>query len=484
MGHPIRSPPMQSAIRTASAVVLLAGPVLLAFRSGGYFADPRLVAGIVAWILAALAFVTCRRPFPVTAAGRLAVGGLAALTVLVGLSILWAPIAGTAQSDLQRLLLYLGALLAGVALLRGRMGLRTVEPALAAGIVVVIAYALSARLLPGLIDQEASRSAAGRLEQPLTYWNAVGALAAVGFLLALRVAGDRSRERWMSACGAASAVLLALGVYLSFSRGALVALLLGVVVIAVVSRERPQLRVLAAVAAGSVIACVAGGLLPGVRALEGSLSAREAQGALMLVVLLAVMAGTALVAAKLRESGPAGEVNVPWAVAALAVVVVVGGFLVVAAGSGSSNGQPRYGADTRRLASFESNRYEYWKVAGKMFADDPLAGQGSGSFRVVWRRERTIDDPALDAHSLPVETAAELGIAGLLALLAFVGGGAWATVSLVRRRRAEATGAAAALSAMLLHTAVDWDWEMPALALVGVLLLAAVVAALDESQAP
>ena len=473
---------MRPAIRTGAAAVLLAGPVALAFRSGGYFAEPRLAAGIAAWLLAAIGFAIGGGPLPRTAPGRLAVAGLAALTALVGLSILWAPIAGLAQSDLQRLLLYLGAMLAGVCLLRGRTGLRTVEPALAAGILVVVGYALSARLLPGLIEQDASRSAAGRLEQPLTYWNAVGALAAIGFVLAVRVAGDRTRKRWLAACAAAAAVPLAVGVYLSFSRGALLALLLGVVVIVVAGPDRAQLRVIGSTAAAAVAACIAAGLLPAVRALEGTVGAREGQGAVMLLVLATTMAISALAAARLRAGAPGGAFRVPWVAAAAAGVVIVGGFLVVASGAGSKNGQPRYGADTRRLASFESNRYEYWKVAGGMFAGAPVAGEGSGAFRVVWRRERPIDDPALDAHSLPVETAAELGLLGLLAFGAMVGGVAWSTARLLGRRRAEAVGAAASLSAFVLHSAVDWDWEMPTLALVAVLLAAAVVAALDEAQ--
>ena len=483
-GDPIRSPPMRQALRTGSAIVLLAGPAVLAFRSGGYFSEPRLAAGVAAWLLAAIGLATASGPLPKSTPGRLAVGGLAALTALVGLSILWAPIAGTAQADLQRLLLYLGAMVAGVTLLRGRLGLRTVEPALGAGILVVILYALSDRLLPGLVDQAASRSAAGRLEQPLTYWNAMGALAAVGLVLALRVAGDRTRERWLALAGAASAVPLAVGVYLSFSRGALLALLLGVLVLVTASADRAQLRVVGSSIAAGVLACVGAGILPAVRALEGSESSREIQGLLMLGLLIVLSAASALAAGRLRRAAEPGEFRVPALVVAGLAAVLVGGVLVVASGSGSQDGQPRVGADTRRLASFESNRYEYWKVAGEMFVARPLIGEGSGSFRVVWRKDRTIDDPALDAHSIVVETAAELGLVGLLALVVFVGGAGWAAVSLTKRRRVEGAGAAAALSALALHSVIDWDWEMPALALVGVLLVAGVITALDEAQAP
>jgi hypothetical protein len=473
---------MRRALRTAAAVVLLAGPALLAFRSGGYFAEPRLAAGAVAWLLAAIGMAVGASSVPRSTPGRLAVGGLAALTALVGLSILWAPIAATAQADLQRLLLYLGAMVAGVSLLRGRAGLRTVEPALGSGILVVIAYALSDRLVPGLVSQEASQSAAGRLEQPLTYWNAMGALAAVGLVLALRVAGDLTRERWLALTGAAAVVPLAVGLYLSFSRGALLALLLGVLVLVVVSADRTQLRVTGSCLVAGVLACVAAGLLPAVRALEGSPSSRELQGAAMVALLVLLMVACALAAGRLRSAPPAGSFRFPAAAAAAAAVVLAGGFLLVASGSGSQDGQPRVGADTRRLASFESNRYEYWKVAGEMFTDRPLLGEGSGSFRVVWRREREINDPALDAHSLLVETAAELGLVGILALGAFAGGAGWSTVRLLRRRRTEAVGAAGALAALALHSAVDWDWEMPALALVGVLLVAAVAGALDDLQ--
>ncbi|MFM9127229.1 MAG: hypothetical protein ACKOTA_06685, partial [Solirubrobacterales bacterium] len=330
-----------------------------------------------------------------SAPGRTAAGGLAALTALVGLSILWAPIAATAQADLQRLLLYLGALVAGIALLRGRMGLRTVEPALGAGVLLVIVYALADRLLPGLVSQEASRSAAGRLEQPLTYWNAMGALAAVGLVIALRVAGDGTRERWLALAGAAAAVPLAVGVYLSFSRGALLALLLGVLVLVVGSADRTQLRVIGSSAVAGVLACVAAGLLPAVRALEGAQSSRELQGAVMLLVLVALMSASAFAAARLRSAAAAGSFRVPAVAAGALAVVLVGGLLVVASGSGSQDGQPRVGADTRRLASFESNRYEYWKVAGGMFVGHPLAGEGS------LQRPNCREEPGGDAGQHP-----------------------------------------------------------------------------------
>ena len=172
---------------------------MLAFFTGGFTDEPRLWAGIVAWTLAGLGALLA--PLPRARAGWAAVAALAALWAWTALSIGWAPLSDAALADAQRLALYTGALLAAFLLL-GTVA-RAVEPALAAGSLVVIGYGLAGRLLPGVIEQSASRTAFGRLEQPLTYWNATGALAAIGLVLAVRLAGDATRPAWLRAGAAA-----------------------------------------------------------------------------------------------------------------------------------------------------------------------------------------------------------------------------------------------------------------------------------------
>src|SRR5439155_5817997 len=137
-----------------------------------------------------------------------------------GASIAWAPLSSPATDDFVRLLLYVGAFVVAMALLRDRAIARFVEPALALGAAVVIGYGLSGRLLPGLIHLAHSLKAGGRLEQPITYWNAEGALAAVGFVLCARLAGTPARPAPVRVLAAAASAPLGLGVYLSFSRGA------------------------------------------------------------------------------------------------------------------------------------------------------------------------------------------------------------------------------------------------------------------------
>jgi O-antigen ligase len=106
----------------------------------------------------------------------------------------------------------------------------------------------------------------------------------------------------------------------------------------------------------------------------------------------------------------------------------------------------------------------------RTFAHHPVAGVGAGGFAVEWLRERDIAETVRDAHSLYIETAAELGLVGLAALALLVAGGIRTTA--VALRRGETAAAAAALATWALHAALDWDWEMPALTLVAVVLLA------------
>src|SRR6202035_3073240 len=123
------------------------------------------------------------------------------------------------------------------------------EPAMAAAALIVIGYGLSERLLPGVLKFAHSLSAQGRLEQPLTYWNAMGEVAALGFVLCAALAGDASRSARLRAAAAAAAARLGRGLYVTFSRGALFACAAGLVALVVLVPRREQLR--------AVSACVA-----------------------------------------------------------------------------------------------------------------------------------------------------------------------------------------------------------------------------------
>ena len=110
------------------------------------------------------------------------------------------------------------------------------------------------------------------------------------------------------------------------------------------------------------------------------------------------------------------------------------------------------------------NRPHYWHVAWKEYRLNPVLGSGAGTFDAYWLRYRPVGSFARDAHSLYVETLAELGPLGLVLVLV-----ALATPFAGVRRRVEPLPAAAAggYVAFVVHLAVDWDWELPAVTLAG-----------------
>ena len=169
-----------------------------------------------------------------------------------------------------------------------RAAARALEPLAAAGTLIVVGYGLSGRLLPGLVTEHPQVSAAGRLDQPLTYWNAMGALAAIGLVLCARLAGDRERPRALRAAAAAVAVPLGMGCYLSFSRGALAALAAGLLALVCSSPRtsgRPAARRRLVVGSGRGRRARRAASPRRARA-RGSLGTREREGAIVLAVAL------------------------------------------------------------------------------------------------------------------------------------------------------------------------------------------------------
>jgi hypothetical protein len=470
---------MSRAVLIGARVVLLVGPTALAFFTGGYFDEPRVWAGLVVWLLVALAAVIHGRSLPRARSAWLALAGLAALAAWTLASTAWAPIAGNAYHAGQTAVLYLGALLAAAMLFRVGWQ-RAVEPALAAGTLIVVGYGISGRLLPGLLHFSRSVSARGRLEQPLTYWNAMGELAALGFVLCARLVGDRDRDPRLRAAAAAASAPLGLGLYLSFSRGALFACAAGIVALIVLAPRREQLEGLIVTIAAGALSAAAAAPFGGVTSLTGAASTREWQGAVVLVLLLVIMA-VAFSAQWVLQRRPSdgGRLPLPRAAPWLATALIcagLGGAIVVGAKEGSA---ATVGGGASRLTTLQSNRYAYWRVAFRAFKHEPVRGVGAGGWSVWWLRYRPFSESAADAHSLPFQTLAELGVVGLALLLTFAGGVALAAARAMRARPGLAAGPVAALVVYLVHSPLDWDWQMPALSLV-VFVLAGLVLALTE----
>ena len=113
---------------------------------------------------------------------------------------------------------------------------------------------------------------------------------------------------------------------------------------------------------------------------------------------------------------------------------------------------------------FGANRPHYWHVAWHEVQLNPVLGSGAGTFERYWLLYRPVGSFARDAHSLYLETLAELGPIGLVLLLAALG---LPLLVLRGRRDPMLATAAAGYVAYLVHTGVDWDWELPVVTLCG-----------------
>lgn len=459
---------------------MLAGPTALAFFSGGYFDEPRAWAGLGAWVLVAIGLLAQPRPLPRERYAWLAVGGLGLFAGWTLLSITWAPLRGSAYHAGQIAVLYVGALLAGAVLFRSPGAVRAVEPALAAGALVVIGYGLSERLLPGLLHFARSVSARGRLDQPLSYWNAMGELAALGFVLCARLAGDASRRRGVRAAAAAAAGPLGMGLYLSFSRGAVFACAAGLVALFVLAPRREQLRALILVLLAGGLAALASSQFRGVTALSGAKSSRELQGAIALGLLALIMVSAALFQWLSTRRERSSAIRMPRRAAVIALATICAGLgLAIAVGAKERSARP-LGASATRYATLQSNRYAYWSVALRAFRAEPLRGVGAGGWQVYWLRYRSVNEFARDAHSLPLQTLAELGVVGLALLSTSLAGVALKSRAVHRVVPGVAAGPIAGIVVYGAHAPLDWDWQMPAVTLVAIALAGALIALGEE----
>ncbi len=125
--------------------------------------------------------------------------------------------------------------------------------------------------------------------------------------------------------------------------------------------------------------------------------------------------------------------------------------------------------------SFYYRRHIYaWTF--QIFLDHPLLGTGPGTFPLMLGRYQKIPYVSgLYAHNHYLQTAAEMGLFGLLLLLTLLGWLFWRGFKIVSRlspltvERSIAVSLLAALLASAVHAGFDFDWSYPAIAVAVVL---------------
>ena len=457
--------------RIGTASVVAACVVALALADGGYFPTTWGLL-LLAFALAAGIAAIVSDTFEVGWRDLAFVTGLAAFALWQLASIFWSDGADAPVLEAERTVIYVtavAALFLGVRRARAEtfvagVGLGTVLAALV-GLVVHLAFSDSS-------------VTAERLAQPIGYANADGLLAGLGLVFAL-AAASRGRIPIRVAASAAS-VPLAAGLYLSLSRGAILATALGIACMLAVDPRRIEAAATALVLLVPVTVALALALHSPVGAGGSSSGDLSTAGRRLLaeLFLLGLFAGAAAVVATRVERRIAlsartrGQLHAGFGVVcAILLVLALGaaGGPVRAARDvvdsfAASAPRAASGPSARLVSGSGSFRDDYWEVAWEAAKREPVHGTGAGSFERLWLADRPIDQDVRDAHNLYLEVLAELGLVGLVILCLTL---AVPLTAVARVRTGTFMPAAVgAYAAFLAHASLDWDWEVPALTVV------------------
>jgi hypothetical protein len=472
-----------------AALMLLPGALIVftGFNAGGYFpATPAIVCVVLTQILL-VRILQARSPFEGFAPATLvAVTALGLYTLMTLASALWSHAASRALIEFDRAWMYLLVLVLFGTVRASTENLRRLIWGLSAGASIVCLAGLTSRVLPN-VWHTAPSVANQRLSYPVTYWNTLGLLAALGIVLSFHITCSLQERRPARILAAAVTPLLAATLFFTFSRGAIAAGAIGLLVYVLVARPSGLLTgALATLPATAVLVLVAyhANLLD---TIDPTTPAAVSQGhrvALVAGVCAIVCAGLRLLFAIAVDPRLRRHAGRAWigrgaraatlggvSVLAIAAILALGVPHSVAhdwsrfmsgAGTHGSNG------DLRARLSDPSNdgRTDLWRVALHGFSASPLHGYGAGMYQTLWDRNRPHFAYVINAHSLYLQAMAELGIPGLALLLILLGA---VFVGLARRAhgpRRSLYGALLALCAVwALRAGVDWDWEMPVVTL-------------------
>jgi hypothetical protein len=471
---------------TAAAVAF--GPVLgLAIAQGGYFPAAWGWASVPLLWSAAVALII-RAQLRLSRAEVFFLVSLTGFTGWVALSTAWSTAPAESVLETERTLIYLAAVLAVLVIARTRSAPHVLGGIVAA-VSLIAAFSLSTRLFPDYVGVY-DGSGGYRLAEPIGYWNGLALFTAMGAVLALGFAA-RGRSIAVRAVCAALLVLLLPTMYFTYGRAAWIALAAGLLAAVVADPRRLQLiATLIAIAPLPAGAILIASRERGLTRAGSPLALAAHDGHHLALVLAGLAALNAVVSAAVALSerrlriGHHTRQLFAVAVSTVAVVGVAlvlvrhGGPVQIAIRAYASFKAPPPHATTdlnQRLLNFSGNgRADLWRLAWDDARSHPLLGAGAGTYERYFLARQPVNVGFVrDAHNLYVETLAELGPVGLALLLALLLSPA---LALRRSRRHSLVPAAlGAYVAYLVHAAVDWDWELPAVTLVGLLCAAAIV---------
>jgi hypothetical protein len=482
----------------AASVALAAGFAATAFlaEAGGDLARTTYVE--IAWIVAAglVVAVSIAVARPGRIGGWLALAGFAALTAVTAASILWSVAPDLSWVETNRVLTYLWAFAAAVALAHlVPRGWAHVLRAIALAAFAIVAYALITRVFP---ESLAKGEIYARLGAPYEYWNALGATAAVAVPAGLWLGTRRSGYGPANALAYPLLGLLFVALFLSYSRGALAVsgavILLWIVLVPLRLRTVTLVAVSIAGAAPVIAWALSRDAFTenDVPMLVRSSAAPEFGVFLLAMTISLLIVGVTIhFRVARRPPGVPARMRIGLAAALVAALVPVGLAVALATSDRGLKGTVVANVESLtsttakteggpgRLTQASSTRGRYWHQAKAVFLENPEVGTGAGTFQITRLRHRRDQLVTRHTHGYVHQAMADLGIAGLvasgLALLLWLLSAVRASGFMPRRRERAYDAERVALIALGLcaiafgiQSGIDWTWAIPAPSLMAV----------------
>ena len=494
---------------TALVVALVAACTYAVFAHGaaGLPDEPRLQVGIalvcigtaVGWLFSRT--LSLRAPTE----AWIGVGLLGGFALWCAISLLWSVAPDATWTGVNRALAY--TLVVVLAIAAGSSAPRAIERVATGWLCVAVAcalYALGGKFIPGVnvLGVEFDHtSVASRLREPLQYWNALALVCVLAVPIALRATTDVTRRPGVRFAAVAALYVLLACLGMTYSRGGLVAMLAAIAVLTLLGG--PRLRGLA-VFGTTIVALIPVLALafsrPALKGIRIPLDERIADGIVLGMVFAGGLLGLMIMAwglLRLEERARFGEDSTRLVWRGLGATTGLLAF-IVAFGIATSDGGPGQffdeawneftkvsqdkDSDPARIVSSNSgNRWVWWEEAAGAWSDKPLHGWGAEIFPVTHLLYRTVELDVQQPHSVPMQFLAETGIVGTALALGGLGFLLFAALARVRgmadgRERDIAVALLAGGVAWLVHGLVDFDWNIPGIAVPALLFLGVLAA--------
>ncbi|MEA2231567.1 MAG: hypothetical protein QOD83_1383 [Solirubrobacteraceae bacterium] len=501
----VRTP--RSGAALVVALVAVCAYAVFAHGAVGLPEEPRLQIGIALVAIGAAVGWLFSRTLRLRAPAEawVGVGLLLAFAVWCGITLLWSVAPERTWAHVNRGIAYTLVVVLAIAVASSVP--RAIERIAMGWLLVAIAcvlYAIAGKVIPGVEILGISfnhTEVASRLRAPLEYWNALGLVAVLAVPIALRLTTDGTRRPVVRFAGIAALWLLLVCLGMTYSRGAILAVLVVLGLTTMLGGAR--LRGLAVFGVTLVLTIPVLGLSfsrPALKGINVPLDQRIPDG----IILAIVMAGsliTLFVAAwgllrleqrsrfdderrRLVWRGLAATAAVLGALLLLSVVTADGGPRGVADRAWdkfSKVSQDKVSDPARIVSSNSGNRWVWWKEAAGAWWDKPIQGWGAGSFAVTHKLYRKVELGVVQPHDMPLQYLAETGLIGALIVLGGLGFLFFAALERVRamtpgRERDIAVALFAGAVGWLVHGLVDWDWDIPGVTVPALLFLGVLVA--------